>query len=178
MFSASLIRRTMAALAMAGTVTAALLTGAASGAQASPVSGVREYDEPRSVNQVTGRRDWCSITGCAEHQETTATLVIVTRITEDDETGETSGKPIRAYIAATTTTWTDLKLAGFRATTQVRIGPDSFETDVHRFGVDGQWIPSSVGSRRVDHWSANVPLPFALKAQRGKGWMAVGFVRD
>lgn len=99
---------------------------------------------------------------------------------EDEESGSTSSTPVSAYIEATTTTWTDLLFAGFHATTRVKLnGTESFETDVHRFGVDGKWIPSPVGSRRTDNWSYPVPLRTALADRQIKGGqMIADFVRD
>jgi hypothetical protein len=144
------------------------MAGAASGVAQASAPSLAGKTLDKVVNQVDETKDWCNGMGCAEHQRTIAALHIEYTYVEDDD-GNISAKATRAYISGETTTWTDLKLAGFHATTQVSLGPMFFQTGQYSYGVDGQWIPSRVGSWRTDVWQEDVPLATAQADRSSKG---------
>jgi hypothetical protein len=126
------------------------------------------------VNQVAETQDWCNGAGCAEHQSTVAKLYIKYTYVEDAD-GNLISKPIRAHIAGSTRTWTDLLLAGFHATSQVTLGPVYVQTPQYRYGVDGVWIGQH---DRTDQWDTEVALSSALADRSSKGGtMDVNFWR-
>jgi hypothetical protein len=122
------------------------------------------------VHEVDETHSWGN-----EHMRTRATLRIEYVYTEDED-GNISGGPSRAFIVGETTTWTDNAFVGFHGTTQVVLEPVAFQTALYRFGVDGTVIPSPTGSRRTDAWQEEVPLGTAQadRSSRG-GRMKVNF---
>lgn len=160
-------------MAIAMTASTALTTGTAH-ASPGPLTG---DTIDKAVHEVDETQDWCNGMGCAEHQHTKATLFIRYTYVEDAD-GNIVAKPTEAFIKGETRTWTDLKLAGFHATTQVTLGPAFHQTPQYRYGVDGQWIPSTTGSDRTDHWTDTVPLNAAMSDRANKGGlMDVNFWR-
>ncbi len=167
--------RALAVTAIASVLAGGLCPGSAQAAgvaRSAPrgLSGTYE----NVVSSVDETQDWCNGMGCAEHQHTHARLLIRYQYVEDDD-GNVSANAISARVEGETRTWTDLKLAGFHASSQVALGPVYFQTPQYRYGVDGQWIGQS---DRTDVWDVSIPLKTAMADRASKGgFMDINFSR-
>jgi hypothetical protein len=101
----------------------------------------------------------------AEHMSTHAALHIEYSAVEDED-GNITATPVRAFLQGEDRTWTDLVLAGFHGNSQVELEPVAFQSANHRYGVDGKWIGQS---DRTDPWVQEVPLTTAQADRASRG---------